>query len=722
MLSEDEKELIRKGLHALREGIPNFRSRRPQLEMIGTVANTLGVCYEADASNRDGRNIAVIEAGTGTGKTIGYLIPALILAKSCHKRLVVSTTTTTLQNQLLQKDVPALQRFLPIDFTYAVAKGRGRYACIAKLSDKAEEANQETLAFAEERSEKSKPSEAIFTIKLLAQLNKQFHAGEWSGDRDELRMPVPDSVWKELITDRQGCAGNRCPYFAQCPFYAARQRIKEADLVIANHDLVLSALEMAAGTVLPDVAETLFVFDEAHSLPAKVVDHFAAKHTVHGAIEWISDVGETARDVSLGLFLDQQYYRDAQTECGILVGYLEDLYRAIDETKAFEEKRARRFKNGVLPAWGKSIGENILASAKRLQQTLRRLREAMLDKAQSEAHLVQRLLAELGFYLGKLENLVDTWELMLREDAVGATPTARWIEKYEGVSTQQDYLICASPISGGDKLARLLWNQASAVVLTSATLTSCGSFHLFLEQTGLSRMREKKLLKVDSPFDYANKAKLVIPAMKTDPKDASSHTEEVIKRLPALLNTAGTLVLFASARQMREVYAQLPEPLRRIILMQGALPKMEIILRHRSAIDRGEKSVIFGLASFAEGVDLPLEYCTHVVISKLPFSIPDSPLEEARREWIESQGKSAFLEITLPEAGVRLAQGVGRLLRTDQDYGTVTILDKRLITKRWGKRLLAGLPPFTVIQAVDKKSRSVKRGLEGKLSHGNISG
>lgn len=712
MLYNDEKDLIQKSLHALRNGIPDFRSRRPQLEMIGALANMLSICYDSDVRERDGRNIAIVEAGTGTGKTIGYLIPALILAKFRQKRLVISTTTTTLQNQLLQKDIPALQRFLPINFTYAVAKGRGRYACIAKLLDKAEEANQATLAFAETSSEKSKLSEEIFTIKLLAKLGKQFNAGEWNGDRDDLQMPVSDNLWKEITTDRQGCAGNRCPHFAQCPFYAARQRIKQVDLVIANHDLVLCSLEMTAGTVLPDVTETMFVFDEAHSLPTKVVENFAAKHAVRGAIEWITNVSDTTRDISLSLFLNQQYYRDAQTECSVLVDYLEDLYRAIDETKAFEEKRVRRFKNGILPIWGRTIGENILASATRLQLILRKLREAMFDKTPSEAHLVQRLLAELGFYLGKLENLVDTWKLMLQEDSIGASPTARWIERYEGTLTKNDYLICASPISGGDNLRRLLWNRASAVVLTSATLTSCGSFHLFLEQTGLSRMREKKLFKLESPFDYPNKAKLVIPAMRTDPKDSIAHTGEVIERLPALLNTIGTLVLFASARQMREVYAQLLEPLRRIILMQGALPKMEIILRHRSAIDRGEKSVIFGLSSFSEGVDLPLEYCTHVVIAKLPFSVPDSPLEEARREWIESQGKSAFLEISLPEAGVRLAQGVGRLLRTDQDYGTVTILDKRLITKRWGKQLLAGLPPFTVIRSTDKQSSFMKQDLK----------
>jgi ATP-dependent DNA helicase DinG len=253
----------------------------------------------------------------------------------------------------------------------------------------------------------------------------------------------------------------------------------------------------------------------------------------------------------------------------------------------------------------------------------------------------------------------------------------------------------------------MLWHRASAVVLTSATLTSCGSFQLFLQQTGLSRLSATQRLQVSSPFDYPNRAKLVIPLMKTNPKDSPSHTEEVIERLPMLAKTVGTLVLFASGRQMREVHSRLPETIKRIVLMQGTLPKMEIITRHRATVDSGKHSIIFGLASFAEGVDLPGEYCTHVIIAKLPFAQPNNPLEEARREWVEAQGKSAFIEITVPETGVRLAQAVGRLLRTDQDYGTVTILDRRLATSHWGVMLLRGLPPFST--EIAGRSRTHKR-------------
>jgi ATP-dependent DNA helicase DinG len=349
----------------------------------------------------------------------------------------------------------------------------------------------------------------------------------------------------------------------------------------------------------------------------------------------VTDVAETVRDIALGLSLEGGFHQDATDRCLVLDGYLGDLHRAIDATGAFEQKRTRRFKRGMLPDGIKAIGKGVLTSSSALRNTLHSLRDAMLDKAATDATLVQRLLADLGFFLGKLDNLVDTWELMLLDDGTEATPTARWVEKYEGSTSKNDYLVCAAPITAADRLRRLLWHRASAVVLTSATLTACGSFDQFLEQTGLSLYPEKRLLRVDSPFDYQSKARLVIPAMRSDPRDADRHTAEIVQMFPGLINTLGTLVLFASGKQMRAVAGALGEALRRIILMQGTLPKMEIIARHKAAIDRGEQSVIFGLSGLSEGIDLPGDWLSHVVIAKVPFGQFDTPLAEARKEFIE---------------------------------------------------------------------------------------
>lgn len=664
MVSEFERETMRQCMRALRDGLNGFQTRRAQLQMIAAVAHALGSCRQDDEHAMTGQNIAVCQCGTGTGKSIAASVPALVMAKSRGKRLVISSSTIALQHQYSERDIPALQRVLPLDFTFAVAKGRRRYACTAKLFAALDDLRQQSLGLGESDEPVPGPGvEQTAPLRDLVRLAEAFEAGGWSGDRDELSMPVRDDLWETITTDRQGCSGNRCPQFATCPFYVARQRLKEVDLLIANHALVLACLQMEGRGVLPEAADTLYVFDEGHSLVTKVVEQFAARHALRGGVEWLHGLGDCLRDIVLGLQLDQALYRDARATSKDLAGDLDELCRALDRTGAFDEKATRRFKNGVIPDWTRTPGHNILARGLQLQETTAIVREQMFEKASAEPSLVTRLVSELGFFASKLENLVDTWTLMLTDDAEQGTPNARWIER-TGEQGAHDYLVCASPISGADKLRRLLWSRASAAVVTSATLTSCDSFAPYLKQAGLSVYPQVRTLKVDSPFDFQRNAKLVVPWMKSDPTDANAHTEEILDLLPGLITTRGTLVLFASGKQMREVYGRLAGRLRSITLMQGTLPKMEMIARHKAAIDRGESSILFGLSSLAEGVDLPGEYCTALVIAKVPFAVPDSPLEEARSEWITSLGRSPFVEVVLPEASVKLQQVVGRLLRT----------------------------------------------------------
>jgi ATP-dependent DNA helicase DinG len=692
MVSEFEREQMRQCMRALRDGLDGFQTRRAQLQMVAAVAHALGSCRQDD-DPMTGENIAVCQCGTGTGKSIAASVPALVMAKSRGKRLVISSSTIALQHQYSEKDIPALQRVLPLDFTFAVAKGRRRYACTAKLFTVLDDLRQKSLGLGE--SDQPEPVEQTAPLHELVRLAEAFEAGAWSGDRDELSVPVEDDLWEKLTADRQGCSGNRCPQFATCPFYAARQRLKEVDLIIANHDLVLACLQMDGRGVLPDAADTFYVFDEGHSLVAKVVEQFAARHALRGGVEWLRGLGDCLRDIVLGLQLDHTLYRDARALAKDLSADLDELCRALDRTGAFDEKVTRRFKNGVIPDWTRTPGQNILARGVQLQSTAAIVREQMFEKANAEPSLVTRLVAELGFFASKLENLVDTWTLMLADDVTQGIPNARWIEQV-GEKGAHDYLVCASPISGADKLRRLLWRRASAAVVTSATLASCDSFRPFLKQAGLSVYPQVRTLKVDSPFDYRNKARLILPPMDSDPRDSAAHTDEIVALLPRLIHGLGSLVLFASGRQMREVHGRLPDGLREVTLMQGAMPKMEMLKRHKSTIDKGERSILFGLGSLAEGVDLPGEYCTHVIVAKLPFSVPDSPLEEARSEWLTRLGRSPFVEVVLPEASIRLQQAVGRLLRTVTDSGTVTILDRRLVTQRWGKALLKGLPDFQV--------------------------
>jgi len=712
MMTDDEKNLIRQCMDALRSEVAGYQARRPQLEMIATVANTLARCRAEDEQGGNGDHIAVIEAGTGTGKSFGALVPALVMARARGKRLVVSSSTVALQHQYADKDAPTLQRVLPMGFTFAVAKGRRRFACTTKLMTEMSAASQEDLDLGAGGVDQAGKHDAASARlrKTLHELTNSFETGRWNGDRDELAVPVSEDVWARLSTDRQGCSGKQCAQFARCPFYTAKQRVKDADLVIANHDLVLSALAMDAGSVLPAAADTMYVFDEAHSLAAKVVEHFSEKHAIRGAKEWVGGAVDSVRDAVLALSLDRQFIRDAHTSAEGIEEALDELFGVLRGTRAFEEKRARRFKDGVLPEWVVACGKRLHANGQLLQKTFAGLREALLEKAQTEGQLATQVLTALGFFAGKVDNLVDTWELMLSDDSELEAPIARWIERYDEGSAGEDFLVCASPISGSEKLRKLLWNRASGVILMSATLTSCGTFDLFVRQSGLAVYPQLQFLQVESPFDYKSNARLVIPAMRAEPTDAKAHTDEVVERMPDLVHSLGTLVLFASGKQMRDVFARLPEALQRITLVQGVMPKMEMLNRHRSAVDRGERSVLFGLQSLAEGVDLPREYCTHVICAKLPFSVPDSPLEEARREWIESQGRSPFVEITVPETAVKLKQQLGRLLRTMDDTGTATILDRRLVSKRWGGLLMRGLPDFELlVEPAAKRARAGAR-------------
>ena len=340
MVREEEKHLIRQCVDALREGIPGFKSRRPQMEMIAAVANTLSRCRAEDEQAGNGDHLAIVEAGTGTGKSFGALVPALVMAMSRQKRLVVSSSTVALQHQYAEKDAPSLQRLVPIPFTFAVAKGRRRYACTAKLQAEGKLAGQGGLDLAGERGPGG-AEDAPRRVAVMRELLASFDAGRWSGDRDELPLPVVDEVWDRVTTDRQGCAGSKCPEFARCPFQAARQRVKEADLVIANHDLVLSAIDMDGASVLPPPQETIYVFDEAHSLAAKAVEHFSARHALRGAIDWLEGACNAVRDAVLGLRLDEQLIRDSRASAERIERALRDLHHRIHGTNGFAEKRAR---------------------------------------------------------------------------------------------------------------------------------------------------------------------------------------------------------------------------------------------------------------------------------------------------------------------------------------------------------------------------------------------
>lgn len=682
MLKETEKDAIRKVLGEIKAKLPEYKSRRAQRELIAAVARVLAHGRGENKTVGTGANFLVCEAGTGTGKSHALGSSSIVLGHFLKKKVVISSSTVALQDQLVTKDLPFLQGALPFPINIAMAKGRKRYVCTAKLA-----VNQRVGEGDNNLGARHFTDDEYATLETMA---KMLVNNEWNGDKDTLTIPMTPAIWNSVTNDRHGCAGNKCPSQAQCPFYVARKKVQQADVIVANHDLVLAALAMEAGSVLPDPSECLVVFDEAHTLPDKVSERFAARHAIRGASQWGKDIAPLSERVCRLGGVSNAEQPALYDELQRLSEALAALHTTLSSDSTWTDGATMRLPHGQIPEAIDGSGRNILNHATRILAILKDMREALFENLNVSQASNQALLAELGIYLGRVETIVGTWELMMKPADMSAPPIAKWFER----TKTGDIIVCATPISAAATLEKMLWSKAAAVVMASATLTACGEFKLFMETTGLSKYPDAEVMALDSPFDYANQAKLIVPRMKYSPEQAEQHTQEVVFRLPSYVGEYGTLVLFTSDAQMKKVYADIPEAIRADVLLQGELSKGEILKQHRERIADGKRSIIFGLASFAEGIDLPGKECETVVIAKLPFSQPTDPIQAAKAEWIEAKGGSAFAEMVLPEASVKLSQMVGRLIRRESDTGKVVILDKRLVTKRYGKQLLAGLPPF----------------------------
>lgn len=704
---------------AVVQSTAGFRVREGQRRMAEQVAQTfaqaqLGKLEDEDAPPR--RAIAVVQAGTGVGKSLAYSVPAIAMALARGTRVLISTATVALQEQLVHKDLPALAARMEQPFQFALAKGRGRYVCKLKL---------ERLAGGAAGGEDGLPDDDLFPEEAAAQRQRPRHdaearmrfyasmadalaTGGWDGDRDTLDSPPEPEAWSPVAAEASSCTGKHCPLFSQCTYYERRKALVAAQVIVANHDLLLSSL---GARLLPELDNCLLVIDEAHHLPATALQQFACEADL-SRLTWIDKLA--SRALRIGQLVEVDEIADIPNHAARLRAALQDAARLVMDLYG-EQLRAplpgrrqfsasmptrARVQGGVLP---EALAEPFSQAAHHaggfldaLRAIAKALRGEMRDKP-DEARRLSQLYAQIGALAPRLEAVHAAAQLLLQDAPDGAVPAAKWFT----LETDGDFIVVrahASPVLPGSTLQNHLWSAVRGAVLTSATLASCGQFDFFLREAGLWGNDAVTTLAVPSPFDYALQGTLVATETRAEPRDAQAFTAEMVDALLSdlALVEAGALVLFTSREQMRQAVDLLPTAMRGAVLVQNTLPRPQLLARHRERVADGLPSIIFGMQSFGEGLDLPGRLCESLFITKLPFAPPDDPVGEARAEWLRGAGRDPFSELVVPATAIRLAQWVGRAIRTEEDRAHVYCYDKRLVRTGYGRRLLAGLPPFAL--------------------------
>ncbi|MCG9724510.1 ATP-dependent DNA helicase DinG [Vibrio brasiliensis] len=679
------QQSIRSSYQKLQSQLENFVPRRAQNYLVAEIAKTL--CGEYHKSTR----MLVAEAGTGIGKSLSYLMATIPVAVLNNRKVVISTATVALQEQLVNKDLPLYRRLTDREFSFILAKGRQRYCCAEKLAA-ASGVDGGQLAMFETKPKKK-------DVELLETMYRSLAQNKWDGDRDSWPKPIADEIWQLIVSDKHSC-NNSMPAHRNCPFQKARSEMDKADVIIANHSLVMADAGLGGGVILPEPENTIYVFDEAHHLPHVARDHSSAAASLKGAASWLERLNQSV--TKFANMADEKrvarFRNELQDSVQQLIPSLTQLATRFDPAH-FEEK-IYRFENGELPDWLSEESKDLKKLSHKGAQAVAKVADLIAERVKDgelSNRLAEPALAELGFYIQRMDNLAQVWNLMAEPLREKGAPLARWLE----VSPERegDFIVNVSPLEVGWQLDQQLWSRCIGAVLTSATMRALNSFSFFCRQAGISEKAEDgvRFLALASPFDYQNQAELHVPKMKYEPQ-APQFTDHLIEQLPDLIeDNKANLVLFSSYWQMNQVAEALSTDFVKrgwALQVQGKESRAEILKKHKTLVQCQKTSVLFGTGSFSEGLDLPGELLENLIITKIPFAVPTSPVEQAHAEYIENRGGNPFMQITVPEASKKLIQSVGRLLRKERDSGKVIILDRRVVTKRYGSALLDSLPPF----------------------------
>jgi ATP-dependent DNA helicase DinG len=634
-----------------------YESRPQQLEMAAAVAQAIAA----------GEHL-VVEAGTGTGKSFAYLVPAILAAAATQgtgakrKKIVVSTHTISLQEQLIAKDIPFLNAVLPVEFSAVLVKGRSNYLSLRRLRGAAQRA----------MSLFSRPEEAEQLDQLLTWSRRTTDGSLADLDFHPLRQ-----VWDEAESEHGNCLGRKCPTYDDCFYYKARRRVWNADLLVVNHALFFSdlALRREGASVLPDY--DVVILDEAHTVEQVAADHLGLSIT-SGQLEYqlnklFNERQQKGLLARVGASQEQRLVQRTRTQVRQLLQSVRD-WRQSHGGSNGRVKSPPPIDNVVSPA----LKELAVA----IQQFGERLPHEHEEEQIEFTAAAERCTGQA--------NTLNAWLQQSEAEHV------YWIEL--SGQDQSRVRLLASPVDVGPALRDELFNKVPSVILTSATLAvGADSFDFIRQRMGMTKANE---LKLGSPFDYIKQVKLVLPDGMPDPgTEPAAYESAVCERIQRYVEwTKGrAFVLFTSYQMLKNCARRLTPWLAKHnygLYVQGDdLPRNLLLEKFR----HDPAGVLFGTDSFWQGVDVPGEALQNVIIAKLPFSVPDHPLLEARVEEIRRNGGNPFVEYQVPEAVIKLKQGFGRLIRTRTDTGMVAILDPRVRTKPYGKTFLASLPECTVV-------------------------
>ncbi|MCK4437417.1 DEAD/DEAH box helicase [bacterium] len=640
------------------KSLPHYELRPQQVEMAKAVE-------EATGKERH----LIVEAGTGVGKSLAYLIPFIYWTTDEDRKVVVSTYTKALQEQLFKKDIPFLRETLGIDFRFALCLGGENYLCLRRLN----QVWQHGL---------------LQTGGGSAELEKISHWKEETdtGLRLELSFEPSEKVWSLICREPDLCLGKRCPFRDNCYYAKARAIQAKAHILVVNHHLFFANLALG-GKILPDYQAV--VFDEAQNL-----EEVAASY-----------LGLQVSNSQVKFLLDTIY--NPKTEKGLIsrlgeVGNKsrEDLIEKVDKAR----KASDIFFSDILEQFGYDTMSRRMRKANLLDNllsgplsTLSKALKELLDTVSDEEDRQEiKGYAQRCHALGQgLENIIE----QKLDDYV------YWLE----IIPKRRYTRTAlygSPLNVAPLLKKYVFDITRPAVLTSATLSVNKSFQFIEERLGLEESRE---LLLDSPFDYRNQVLLYISDDLPDPShELEAYQEEVIARISKIVKiTSGrAFVLFTSYRMLNKAYAGLQGSLNEVnLLRQGDLPRWKLL----ESFKKEEKAVLLGTNTFWQGIDVPGRALECVVISKLPFAVPDNPLVEARLEYLASEGKDPFISYQVPQAIIMFKQGFGRLIRHRRDLGIVAILDPRVRSRGYGRTFLNSLPPCREVRNVEELARLYRK-------------